>query len=74
MAIRAKTLTAYFEAPERAAIKNAMRRGDLSAATDAFENSNGEISFRVFAPRKFCEQLEKIVDFGATSARDVFEV
>lgn len=65
-------LTANFSDVEYQDIRSAGMRGKLDGTFT--RASNGDVTFRVINPWRFCGELERVVDFGATSAIDVFEL
>lgn len=66
-------LTSYFEPIEWPRIWAAAREGRLSKASVLHLNREaGEIGFETNDPYGLCSQLEAVVDFGATTAIDVF--
>jgi hypothetical protein len=68
------TLTANFDDKDYQAIRSASMRGKLDATFR--RSAGGDITFRVRngQVKRFCRQMESIVDFGATSASEVFGV
>lgn len=50
-------------------------RGKLNAVKRMTRDyENGCVTFHIDAPRKFCIQIEGLIDFGATSAAEVFNL
>jgi len=62
-------LAATFTDAEYQAIRLAAMQGRLSAS---FKRVGDQVVFHATEPKLFCRQLENVVDFGATSATEVF--
>lgn len=57
---------------EYQALRVANMRGQVNAAGTFYRHTNGEVVFETIAPRMLCDQLDRVIDFGAISAREVF--
>lgn len=70
--IRTTKHTAVFTEAEYQAIRTASQRGMLSAVTK-FERDqkSGEVTLVTKSPKKMCEQMERVVDFGACTAYEI---
>lgn len=70
--IRTTTHKAVFTDFEYQAIRKASQRGMLSAVSK-FERDekSGEVTLVTKSPKKMCQQLERIVCFGASTAYEV---
>ena len=66
-----KGYTSYVSDEEYQEIRKASMRGLITADFER-DALNGEVTFYTDDPRKLARQLEKVIDFGATSANDVF--
>lgn len=66
-------LTATFSAEDHKAIRYGSMRGQLNAMVSYQRDvETGETTFWVNDPKKFCDQLELLVDFGAITCHEVF--
>lgn len=64
----------FLDNAEYQKLRNASMRGLLSGASKLERDSNGNVTFHTKAPKKLANQLENIIDFGATSAYDILDI
>ncbi len=69
--MKTHTLTATFDDNDYRAIRVAAMRGELTAR---FTRTGDQVTFKIRDLRQFCRQISSAVDFGATSAAEVFGI
>lgn len=63
---------ACFSDSEYQTLRLAYMRGKLSTVNRMSRSNDGSVMFNIIAPRKFCIQIESIINFDAVSAAEVF--
>lgn len=66
------TLTVNLSPADYDRLRKANMRGEVDASFTSTDG--GDVTFRTKNARKLCKQLESIIDPGATSWADIFDI